>query len=189
LQNVTSRFTATQKKFALYDIEADAYGGSAKGQVEIEKNPQLNYVFWMEMENLHPSPLAQIDPHVFGNLKGKIDANVRVIVEGGMVDLMSMQFFMPVGGAMRRPLFDRILDLEKKEDVRQAVKALVADEKEIQFDYANLRINNGRNNSLEGIVEVLNKSRQIKIRTLFYQKMEDGLLKFILKAPYSKGSR
>ena len=142
VDNFEGQLRGGRKRIQLTDFVADAYGGLVKGQIVMEYNPQLNYIFWLEVANLKPELLKETQQVLFTQLQGDLSGAMRLIWESQQMNLMALNLQFTQGGLIHPDLVESILAFEGNTAAKTQLNTMRSADGSLKVDQGKMRLQN-----------------------------------------------
>ncbi len=164
LENVIGKMTGGPDHWKIVNLTGNGYGGSFKGQLSGESQPQTTYTFWIEAAGIQTEELEKINLPLFASLRGKLDGSFRLIADPQSIAILDANFTMPEGGqfgeGLTQHLINRISDVEKQ----GIVDEILHSQKQFSFDRANIQLRNINDRMATVVVYISNDKEKIRLK-------------------------
>lgn len=164
LDNFSAHFKGDPRQLQIYEIQALGYAGECSGQISLNFQPHFTYLFWIEFSGLQPGLLKEIHPRFFGQFDGPLQGTWRLTGNRTRIDVLSLHFTMPQGGALRPGIMRRIMPLIKDAEQRAVVDWIVQAEGRFPVDKATVQIQNSYGNKIVLFADLTNIKHQIVLK-------------------------
>lgn len=182
LKEFTTRLRGTEKKFQLFEFAAKGYGGTFRGQFDLELAPQSNYIFWLEFSGLSGAGLTVLDESLFGGVHGEIAGTLRLLGQDRQITLLAVSLTMPKGGTLDGALMRHLA--EKYADEQQRAKilgGLESSPSQFPVDKAALNLHSTSEFRSECSFQLESKSNDLFLIRSVNLNLEKGFKHFLLE--------
>ncbi len=181
LNSVQAHIQANKESFNIGDLKVLAYGGQAKGKIDIVRLPRSSETAVIEFSDVKSEELAGVYKNIFSQITGDFSGTIRWTRVEGSLQVMAIFMEILKGGRLGPRLSKRIVSYMIDEEKRDKITALVDEKHFLPFDNAEFRVLN-LNQKLAGVtVTVANKSEDLLIHETINVDIADILKKFGLK--------
>ena len=148
LVNATARFRGGAKNFQLYEIMADAYGGTISGQVTVENWAKPNFVLWLECQGMAAEEMKSVNEFLFSRLKGRVNGSVRLVGQEKWLSLLAINLELKEGGTLTSSLLQDVASGLSESGRKSQALALAAAEPSLAFEKIAVFIQSTNNNRM-----------------------------------------
>lgn len=163
LSATQAKFEGNMDGFKITEINVQAYGGRAKGDIKVDYKPHWTEIMTVEFGGLKNQELQTLNKPIFSQLSGDFNGTLRFNRIDGQLQVLAILAEMPKGGTMEKGLSKKITSYMTDEENRYAVEDLIESQGKISFDNAEFRILNISQNLAGVTVTLENKKDKLRI--------------------------
>jgi len=123
-QNAMARLRGNERHLQIFEIVADAYGGTVKGQVTVENIFRPQYVIWIEAAGMSSEALKAINAPLFASVQGKVNGTARLVGALKELSLLAVSADIHQGGSVAPSFLATIAAWSTQEEQKQQVLSL-----------------------------------------------------------------
>ena len=178
-ENAQGRFRYHQDKLEIFELKTFAGGGELKGQVSFSGFPEVSFVSWLEVNDLNPQLMTDINRTLLAQLDGKLDGTLRVLGQGDRVDLLSLSLEFDGSGVIRAPLVEKIVASPGHKVMKHELQDFLTAEGHLPVPEASLRLQNTNAYRLSLQYSIEDSSRHFHLKENQEQYIAEGIQSLI----------
>ncbi len=182
VENFEGQLRGARNKIQLTDLVADAYGGMVKGQVVLEYNPQLNYIFWLELSNFKPELLKETRQPLFTQIRGEISGAMRLIWVAQQVNLLAVNLQFNRGGVILPGLVENILAWGGNAAAKTQLSSMRASDGSLKVDQGKMRLQNAEEYRFSLEYSLVDEGQGFKLREQQELPVPGGISRLLFPA-------
>lgn len=137
-QRLSGYLKINRNKLELLDLEGQAFGGRASGQIMNDFRAGMEYIFWMEFKGFDAAEIARVNPFAFSYLEGKLDGTFRATGDSGEIKMADVTISR--GITIKTGLAGTIRGFLSRENALAAYDSILDQAGSAVFDHASAHL-------------------------------------------------
>ncbi len=178
LTHVQGRIAASKESFKVSEFKAQAYGGSARGNIELTFIPKVSESAFVEFSDMKAQELVALHKRFFSQVSGEFSGTLRLSRVEGLIAVLAIFAEIPHGGTLGRAFVKKLSGYIIEDESLEKITRLVKDKGTLDFDDAKFRILKLNENVAGVTISLLNKKENLNINETVNIDMARILQKF-----------
>jgi len=180
LEEVFANFEGQSKKITFRDLKGKLYGGSMKGQIDLEYSHDLSYIMDIHFEGIECRKLRSINKPFFSNFSGKLSGDLKLMGSKDLMEEMSISFYAPEGGQIKAGLLLPIVaNLPAQTKQRKVLDSMIKKDQFVHFKTIRGTLKNLTDKQLSGEVYLLSPALNLAPEYTFVINIDGGINQLI----------
>jgi hypothetical protein len=179
-----------QERLEIEPVTGRFGGGRIDGKILLETKEDLHYHMNLKFKDLNLDELAQVNPAVFGKVKGVMDGTIALQGTANSVSLVDGSFTATRGGKVNASLLSQIVTYIPVSQQRDRLEALIASDGLVDLDRFNVDIKSVSDKKLSLNFDLESQPLNIKPNITLDINLDAGILSLInnMKSLMPKGA-
>jgi hypothetical protein len=160
------------------NLKASFYGGTIKGQILLDSQPNFPYSIHLEFTHVDLKALEDVNQSVFSKLQGDLQGRIEARGDRGGINLINSSLEVPSGGQLKASLLRHLINYIPQSAQKNELETLMTVDGDVPFEAASLHVKNLSREKLMMDIDLSSQQFNLKLDVQLEVNIEGGFGRF-----------